>query len=153
MSINDRLADLGVSIPDLPPAPAGNYVPGVISGNLLFTAGQIPMRDGALSFLGTVGDTLTLEEGQEAARQCCLNGLAVAKSLLGDLTRIKRVVKVNGFVRSAPGFTDQPKVINGASDLLVAILGDAGRHARSALGVNELPLGVGVEIDFVFELT
>ncbi len=152
MSIEARVQALGLEIPDLPPSPAGNYLPGTITGNLLFTAGQIPTRNGQIAFKGIVGADLSIEDGQEAARLCCLNGLAVAKSLLGDLSRVKRVIKVNGFVRSAAGFTDQPKVINGASDLLVAILGEPGRHARAALGVNELPLGVGVEIDFLFEI-
>ena len=151
MSIEERLHALGLALPDSP-APAGNYVPGTIAGNLLFTSGQIPTKDGSIVYTGIVGADLSLEDGQEAARLCCLNGLAVAKSLLQDLERIKRVVKVNGYVRSAPGFTDQPKVINGASDLLVAALGEPGRHARAALGVNELPLGVGVEIDFLFEI-
>jgi enamine deaminase RidA (YjgF/YER057c/UK114 family) len=152
MTIEQRLHDLGIVLPDLPPSPQGNYIPGTITGNLLFTAGQIPTHEGKVAYTGIVGADLSLEDGQEAARLCCLNGLAVARNLLGDLERVKRVVKVNGFVRSAAGFTDQPKVINGASDLLVAILGDAGRHARAALGVNELPLGVGVEIDFLFEV-
>lgn len=152
MSFEERVRALGLEIPDLPPAPAGNYLPGTISGNLLFTAGQIPTKGGEIACTGTLGADLTIEDGQEAARLCCLNGLAVAKNLLdGDLSRIKRVIKVNGFVRSTESFTDQPKVINGASDLLVAILGDAGRHARAAIGVISLPLGVGVEIDFLFE--
>ena len=150
MSIEERLRELSLTLPGSP-APAGNYLPGTITGNLLFTSGQIPTKDGSIVYTGIVGADLSLEDGQEAARLCCLNGLAVAKSLLQDLERIKRVVKVNGYVRSAPGFTDQPKVINGASDLLVEALGEPGRHARAALGVSELPLGVGVEIDFLFE--
>jgi enamine deaminase RidA (YjgF/YER057c/UK114 family) len=150
VSIEERMNELGLALPPAP-APAGNYLPGTISGNLLFTSGQIPTKDGSIAYSGTVGADLSLEDGQAAARLCTLNGLAVAKGLLGDLDRITRVVKVNGYVRSAPGFTDQPKVINGASDLLVEILGDPGRHARAALGVSELPLGVGVEIDFLFE--
>jgi enamine deaminase RidA (YjgF/YER057c/UK114 family) len=151
MSFEARLADLGLALPDAP-APAGNYVSAVVAGGLLHTAGQIPRKDGSPAFLGTVGDDLTIEDGQEAARLCCLAGLAVAKAELGSLDRIKRVVKVNGYVRSGPGFTDQPAVINGASDLLVAVFGDAGRHARAAIGVSGLPLGVGVEIDFLFEV-
>lgn len=150
MSIEERIRSLGFEVPDLPAA-AGNYLPGTIVGNLLFTSGQIPTKDGKIACTGILGADLTIEEGQAAARLCTLNGLAVAKSLLGDLSRIKRVVKVNGFVRSAENFTDQPKVINGASDLLVEIFGDAGRHARAAIGVISLPLGVGVEIDFLFE--
>jgi enamine deaminase RidA (YjgF/YER057c/UK114 family) len=116
------------------------------------TSGQIPVKDGKLACAGYVGADVTLEEAEEAARMCCLGGLAVAKAELGSLDRIARVVKVNGYVRSAPGFTDQPKAINGASDLLVAIFGEKGRHARAAVGVNELPLGAAVEIDFTFAI-
>lgn len=149
MGIDAKLAELGI---ELPPAatPAGNYVPAVVAGDLLFTAGQVPRKDGDFAYRGVVGDDLTIEDGQAAARLCCLAGLSVAKAELGSLDRIVKVVKVNGFVRSAAGFGDQPKVINGASDLLVEIFGDAGRHARAAIGVSELPLNVGVEIDFVF---
>lgn len=151
MSAETRLIELEIELPE-PFAPAGNYVPAVISGNLLFTAGQVPRRDGDFACIGTVGADLTLEDGFEAARLCCLGGLAVARRELGSLDRILRVVKVNGFVRSAPGFSMQPKVINGASDLLVDLFGENGRHARAALGVSELPLGVAVEIDFIFEI-
>jgi enamine deaminase RidA (YjgF/YER057c/UK114 family) len=150
VSIERRLEELGLTLPEAA-TPAGNYVPAVIAGGLLYTAGQVPRKDGDF-FCGVVGGDLSLEDGQEAARLCCLAGLAVAKRALGSLDRIERVVKVNGFVRSAPGFTDQPKVINGASNLLVEVLGDAGRHARAAIGVNELPLGCAVEIDFVFQI-
>lgn len=151
MSIEDRLNELGITLPEAS-APAGNYVPWVLTGNQLFTSGQIPVKDGAIACKGYLGDDVTVEEGAAAARLCCLNGLAVAKAALGSLDRITRVVKVNGFVASASGFTDQPKVINGASDILVEILGDAGRHARSAVGMAELPLGCAVEIDFLFEI-
>ena len=148
MSVEERLAELGIELPEIG-TPAGNYVPAVEAGGMLYTAGQVPRKDGDF-FRGVVGADRTVEEGQEAARLCCLAGLAVAKRELSSLDRIERVVKVNGFVRSAPGFVDQPKVINGASDLLVEIFGDAGRHARAAIGVIELPLGCAVEIDFVF---
>jgi enamine deaminase RidA (YjgF/YER057c/UK114 family) len=151
MDVEARIAELGLTLPAAF-TPAGNYVPCVVSGNLLYTAGQVPRQDGDFAYRGVVGDDLTIEDGQAAARLCGLAGLAAAKRELGTLDRIRRVVKVNGFVRSAKGFADQPKVINGASDLLVEIFGDAGRHARSAIGVSELPLGVGVEIDFVFEI-
>lgn len=151
MSAEAKLTELGLTLP-APFAPAGNYVPAVITGNLLFTAGQVPRRDDQFAYIGRVGADLSLEDGYEAARLCCLGGLAVARRELGSLDRIKRVVKVNGFVRCAEDFRDQPKVINGASDLLVEIFGDAGKHARTAVGSNELPLGVGVEIDFVFEI-
>ena len=148
MTIEKRMEELGLALP-IAAAPAGNYVPTVLAGNLLFTSGQIPRAtDGLVT--GVVGRDLSVEQGQEAARLCCLAGLAAARQELGSLDRIERVVKVNGFVRSAPDFGDQPKVVNGASDLLVEIFGDAGRHARAALGTNELPLNVAVEIDFVF---
>ena len=151
MNVEARIEELGITLPEAF-APAGNYLPCVVSGNLVYTAGQVPRRDGDFAYRGVVGDDLTVEDGQEAARLCCLGGLAAVRREIGSLDRIHRVVKVNGFVRCAPGFADQPKVINGASDLLVEIFGDLGRHARSAIGVNELPLNVGVEIDFVFEL-
>jgi len=150
MGVDERLAELSIELPEIG-TPAGNYVPAVVAAGLLTTSGQVPRKDGEF-FRGVVGADLSIEEGQEAARLCCLAGLAVAKQMLGSLDRIERVVKVNGFVRSAPGFTDQPKVINGASDLLVAVFGESGRHARAAIGVNELPLGCAVEIDFVFKI-
>jgi enamine deaminase RidA (YjgF/YER057c/UK114 family) len=150
MSIEKRLRDLGLILPPAP-APAGNYVPFVRAGDLVFTAGQIAMKDGKL-IAGVVGRDLDLAAAQEAAKACCLLGLAVVKSAVGDLEKVVQVVKVNGFVRSAPGFTDQPKVMNGASDLLVAVLGDRGRHARAAIGVSELPLGAAVEVDFIFRV-
>lgn len=146
-----RLAELGIALPALGTA-AGNYVPFVLAGGLLYTAGQIPRNGDEIAFRGVVGAGLSLEDGRAAARLCTLGGLAVARMALGSLDRIERVVKVNGYVRSAPGFSDQPKVLNGASDLLVEIFGDAGRHARTAIGVAELPLGVGVEVDFTFAL-
>lgn len=150
MGYEDRIRELGLVLPELS-TPAGNYVPSVVAGDLIFTSGQIPVQAGLVSYQGVVGEDLTLEDGQQAARLCCLSALAVVRKELGSLDRVKRIVKVNGFVRSAKGFSDQPKVINGASDLLVEVFGDAGRHARAALGVNELPLGVGVEIDFVVQ--
>ncbi len=149
MSVVERLRELGLSLPPAP-APAGNYVPWVRTGNLLFTAGQLPLREGKVAVKGVLGADLSIEQGQEAARLCCLAGLAVANAALGDLERVEQVVKVTGFVRSAPGFADQPKVLNGASDLLVAVFADRGRHARAALGTTELPLNAAVEIDFVF---
>jgi enamine deaminase RidA (YjgF/YER057c/UK114 family) len=148
MSHEARLAELGLDLGPAP-TPAGNYLPAVLAGNLLFTAGQIP-RQGDQLVTGVVGQDLTVAEAYQAARLCCLGGLAAARGTLGTLDRIQGVVKVQGFVRSAPGFTEQPAVLNGASDLLVELLGDQGRHARAALGANELPLGVAVEVDFVF---
>jgi enamine deaminase RidA (YjgF/YER057c/UK114 family) len=151
MGIEARLTELGLD-PGPAPAAAGNYLPAVLVGNLLFTAGQIPRRDGELVLCGVVGEDLSVEEGYEAARLCCLGGLAAARAVLGSLDRIQRVVKVQGYVRSAPRFHQQPAVLNGASDLLIELMGEAGRHARTALGTSELPLGVSVEVDFIFEV-
>lgn len=150
-TIEDRLAARGLSLPDAP-APAANYVPYVQSGNLLFVAGQISNGpDGLVT--GKLGDSVDLETGVAAAEFCALNLLAQVNAACGgDLTRLKRVVKLTGFVNSTPDFTDQPKVINGASDLFVALLGDAGKHARAAVSAGALPLGVAVEIDGIFEI-
>ena len=149
--IDARLGELGLSLPDAP-APAANYVPYVLTGNTLYVSGQISMIDGAL-VTGKVGQDLSVEQGAEAARACALSLLAQVKAACGgDLSRLKRVVKLVGFVNSGPDFSDQPKVINGASDLMVALLGDTGRHARSAVSAAALPLGVAVEIEGIFEL-
>lgn len=146
-----RLAALGLSLPAAP-APAANYVPFVISGGHLWVSGQIS-RDDAGLICGRLGAGMSIEDGARAARSCALALLAQAGAALGgDFGRIRRVVKLVGFVNSTPDFTDQPKVINGASDLMVAVLGEAGRHARSAVGVAALPLGVAVEIEAVFEI-
>lgn len=146
-----RLAELGVTLPDAP-APAANYVPSVAVGNVLYVSGQIASGpDGLIK--GRLGDGMTVEEGAAAARACAINLLAQVRAACGgDLDRLKRVVKLGGFVNSAPDFTDQPKVVNGASDFMVAVFGDAGRHARAAVGVAALPLGVAVEIEGVFEI-
>ncbi len=144
------LAKLGIALPQAA-APAANYVPFVISGNLLFVSGQLPMENGKIAISGTLGDSVSLEDGQKAARLCAINIIAQAKAALGDLDRVRRVVRLGGFVASANGFTDQPRVVNGASDLMVAVFGDAGRHARAAVGVNVLPLGAAVEIDAIIE--
>jgi enamine deaminase RidA (YjgF/YER057c/UK114 family) len=146
--IEEKLASLGISIP-IPPEPAGSYLPVVISGNLAFVAGQIPMEGKQVKFRGKVDSIAT---GQEAARLCTINALAQLKSSLGSLNRIKRVIKVTGFVNSDPSFTDHAKVINGASDLLVTILGEKGKHARAAVGVSSLPLDSTVEIEFIVEV-
>jgi enamine deaminase RidA (YjgF/YER057c/UK114 family) len=148
--IEGNLKDLGITLPRAA-APAANYVPWVISGNLLFVAGQLPMEAGQIAVTGTLGTGVTLEVGQRAARLCAINIIAQARAALGDLDRIKRIVRLGGFVASANGFTDQSKVVNGASDLMVAVFGDAGRHARAAVGVNVLPLGAAVEIDAIIE--
>ena len=140
---------------ELPKAaiPVANYVPVVITGNLAFVAGQVTFWNGEVKFVGKLGKDYSVEQGQQAARLCGLNILAQMKAALGgDLDRIKRCVKLNVFVNSQPDFTEQPKVANGVSDLMVEVLGDAGKHARAALGVNVLPLNVAVEADAVFEI-
>ena len=149
--IETRLAELGLTLPDAP-APAANYVPYVISGNTLYVSGQVSMGpDGFIT--GKLGQDLSVEDGAAAARACALSLLAQVRSACGgDLSRLKRVVKLTGFVNSTPDFADQPKVINGASDTLAEILGDAGRHARSAVSAASLPFGVAVEIEGIFEI-
>jgi len=149
--VETRLAELGLTLPDAP-APAARYVPFVISGKLVHVSGQIAQGPGGL-IKGRLGEDMSIEEGMIAARHCALSLLAQARAACdGDFSRLKRVVKLNGFVNSTPEFTDQPKVINGASDLMGEVLGDAGAHARSAVGVAALPFGVAVEIDAIFEL-
>lgn len=150
-SIEERLAGLGVVLPQAA-APAANYVPFVRSGDLLFTSGQLPMKDGKLAATGLLGRDLDTAAGREAARLCAVNVLAQAKAALGDLELVRRLVKITVFVASAPGFTEQHLVANGASDLFVAALGEAGRHARSAVGTASLPLDAPVEIEAIFEV-
>ena len=149
--IEDRLNELGYPLPQLA-APAGSYLPAVKSGDLVFTSGQLPFHDGELANPGRLGDNVTVEQAQESARYSVLNALAAAKSVIGDLDKIERVVKVNGFVTSTDDFKQQPEVINGASDFLADIFGEAGQHARSALGTNALPKGTCVEIEFIFRV-
>lgn len=150
-TIDSRLKNLGISIPEAA-APAANYVPFAQSGSLLLTSGQLPLDGGKLVYTGQIGDELTVAHGQAAARACAINILAQAKAALGDLERIKRIVKITVFVASTPDFVEQHLVANGASDLLVAILGDAGKHARSAVGVASLPLNAPVEIEAIIEV-
>lgn len=150
MSVEARLAELGLELPEVA-TPAGSYVPAVISGNLVFTAGQIPLVDGKLMAEGRLGAEISPEEGKQIAQRCALNAIAAVKSVLGDLGRVKRVVKVVGFVASTPEFTAQPSVVNGASELLQAAFGDAGIHARSAVGVAVLPLNSPVEVELIVE--
>lgn len=150
MSVEARLAALGLELPEVA-TPAGAYVPAVISGNLVFTAGQIPLVDGKLMAEGRLGVEITAEAGKEIAQRCALNAIAAVKSVLGDLGRVKKVVKVVGFVASTPEFTAQPGVVNGASELLQAAFGDAGIHARSAVGVAVLPLNSPVEVELIVE--
>lgn len=151
-TVLERLAQLNLTLPAAA-APAANYVPFVVSGKLVFVAGQIPMREGKVAYQGRLGAGVSLEQGQEAARLCALNVIAQLREACGgDLERVRRVVKVGVFVACAPEFTDQPKVANGASDLLVAAFGEAGKHARAAVGCPSLPLGVPVEVDAVVEI-
>lgn len=150
--IETKLQQLGIALPE-PAAPVANYVGYVITGNLVFVSGQVPFKDGKLGFIGKVGQDLTAEEGAEAARYCAINILAQVKAACGgNLDRVKRCVKLGGFVNATPDFGDHPKVINGASDLIVEVLGDKGKHARFALGAGSLPANTAVEIDAVFEI-
>ncbi len=150
--IDARLAELGIELPEAV-APVANYVPYVVVGNLIFTAGQITLVGTEMKYVGIVGEDFSIDEGYQAARLCGLNLLAHVRAACGgDLARVKRVVKLGGFVRCVPEFVDQPKVINGASDLMVEIFGDNGLHARFAVGATSLPLGAAVEVDSIFEI-
>lgn len=151
MTATARLAELGLSLPAVA-APVAAYVPAVRTGNLVWTSGQLPFVDGALPMTGKVGAEVDAGRAQELARTCALNALAAIAAEIGDLDRVRRVVKVVGFVASAPGFFGQPGVINGASELLGEVFGDAGRHARSAVGVAVLPLDAPVEVEVVVEV-
>ena len=151
MSVSARLSELNIILPAAP-APAANYVPYVQSGNLLFVSGQISAGPDGL-IVGRVGEDMDVAAGAAAARACGLALIAQAQAALGDLDRIRRVVKLTGFVNSTPGFTDQPEVINGCSDLMVEVFGDAGRHARAAVSAAALPRGVAVEIEAIFEIS
>ena len=146
-----RLQELGVELPS-PAAPVAAYVPCVRTGNLVYVSGQVPSVDGKPTHLGHLGDDVDLEAGRAAARTCAVNVLAALKAELGELSQVRRVVKVTGFVASAPGFTDMPKVVNAASELFGEAFGDAGRHSRSAVGVAALPLGVPVEVEAIVEV-
>ena len=151
MSAEARLVELGIELPQ-PSPPIASYVPYVIAGSTIFISGQIPMRDGALPRTGLVGQDLTQEEAVEEARACAINALAQLRAAASSLDHISRIVKLTVFVASAPGFRAQPFVANGASDLLVEVFGEDGRHARSAVGVAELPLGAPVEVEVIAEL-
>ncbi len=151
MSIQDKLASMGLSLP-VAARPLGSYVPAVCSGNLVFTSGQGPIRDGQLGPLGWVGQDLTVEQAQEAARRYALNCLAAVVSITGDLDCVARIVRVTGYVNSAADFTDQPAVVNGASDFLVELFGEAGKHSRAAVGVYQLPMRIPVEVDLITEV-
>lgn len=150
--IDARLKELGIELPNAP-APAANYVPYVISGSLVFVAGQITALNGEVKYKGKVGRDMGVDEAYQAARLCGLNLIAQAKAACGgDLDRVKRVVKVGGFVNGTPDFTDHPKVVNGASDLMAEVFGDKGKHARFAVGSGSLPLGIAVEVEAIFEI-
>ncbi|HET6918709.1 MAG TPA: RidA family protein [Jiangellaceae bacterium] len=151
MTPEERLAELGLTIPPVA-APVAAYVPAVRTGSYVYTAGQLPLRDGELMHTGKVGAGVSPEEGYECARQCALNALAAISSQVGDLSAITRVVKLVGFVSSDPAFTAQPQVVNGASEMLGQIFGDIGQHARSAVGVPVLPLDAPVEVELVVEV-
>jgi enamine deaminase RidA (YjgF/YER057c/UK114 family) len=149
--VEERLRELGLEIPE-PAPPIANYVPAVRTGNLVFLSGHGPRQAGTYVYLGKLGRELSVDDGYRAAQVVILSALASLKAEIGDLDRVRRVVKLLGMVNSAPDFHDQPAVINGASDLLVDIFGDAGRHARSAVGMAELPMGISVEIELVVEV-
>lgn len=148
--VEDKIAALGLAVPT-PAKPVAAYVPTARTGNLVFTAGQIPVVDGQLKYKGKLGAEISIEQGYDSARICALNCLGAIKAEIGDLDKVTRVVKVTGFVASAEGFIDAPKVINGASELLVAAFGEAGKHARAALGVAELPMGCPTEVEMIVE--
>ena len=147
--IEEKIKSIGIKLPN-PPSPAGSYIPVVKSGNLLYVSGQIPMEDGKVVFTGKVSDT-NIETAQKSARICAINILAQLKKELGDLEKISRIVRLSGFVNSGPEFTQQPKVINAASDLLYEIFGECGKHSRIAVGVSSLPLNSMTEIDAIVE--
>lgn len=149
--IEAKLAELGITLPQPVPA-AANYVPAVRSGNMLYVSGQLPIGPGGITLTGTLGDGVSIEDANAAAKLCAVNILAQTKAVIGDLDAVVRIVKLVGFVASAPGFGDQPKIVNGASDLMVEVFGDKGRHARSAVGVAALPFGAAVEVEAVIEI-
>lgn len=151
MTIREKIVSLGYELPS-PPKPAGSYVPAVRTGNLLYLAGQLPLKNGELLLEGKIGpDEHTTKEGADAAVQCALNALAAVDEAVG-LDNVVRVIRVGGYVNSAPGFTAQPAVANGVSDFLVKVFGENGKHVRSAVGTSELPMGAAVEFDFIFEV-
>jgi enamine deaminase RidA (YjgF/YER057c/UK114 family) len=149
--IEEKIRKLGFELPEAP-KPVAAYIPAVRAGSLVYTAGQVAIVKGELKYKGKIGKSLKLEDGQKAAEICALNCLAAIKGAIGELNLIKRIVKLTVFVNSADGFTEQPKVANGASELLVEIFGEKGKHARSAVGVDELPLNAAVEIEMIVEV-
>ena len=151
MNIEDKLRQMGLELPE-PPTPVAAYVPTVRAGNLIFVSGQVPRDRGEVKYRGHLGGNVSIEEGRAAARLCALNALAALKKEMGAFGRLRRIVKLTGYVASAAGFNDQSKVLDGASQFLIELLGDAGQHARAAVGVNELPLGVCVEVEMIAEV-
>jgi enamine deaminase RidA (YjgF/YER057c/UK114 family) len=149
--IEARLKELGVTLPQ-PPMPVASYVPVTISGNIVFVSGQIPIADGAIKYVGKLGVDVPLEAGQAAAQLCAINILAQLKAAIGDLDRVVKCLRLGVFVNAAPDYSQHPEVANGASDLIAALFGDAGKHARAAVGVGSLPRGVAVEVDATFEI-
>jgi len=149
--IEERLAELGIVLPPAP-QPVASYIPVKVVGDLAWVAAQIPMQDGAVTVAGKVGGEVTIDDANAGARRCALQALAALQAALGTLDRVKGIVKLDVFVASATGFTDHPKVANGASDLLVEVFGDEGRHARAAVGVPELPLGAAVEVALLVQV-
>jgi len=147
----EKLKELGIEIPEAP-KPLASYIPAAISGNLVYTAGQVPLENGKLNYTGLAGKDISIEDAQKAAKVCAINCLSVVKSAIGDLNRIERILKLTVFVASADGFVDQPKVANGASDFIVEVFGEKGKHVRSAVGVSGLPLNAPVEIEMIVEL-
>ena len=149
--IEEKLKEIGIKLPD-PPSPAGSYIPVVISKNIAYVSGQIPIKSGEVSFTGKVPVEQSIENAQNAAKLCIINALAQLKSQLGSLDNISKILRVSGFVNSTPNFSEHPQVINAASDLLYQIFGDTGKHTRTAIGVNSLPLNSTVEIDMIVEI-
>ena len=152
MSPEDKIIELGVELPEAP-TPLGSYVPCIQTGNLIFLSGILPLRNGKLTRTGKVGESISLDEAREDARTVVINALSILRSSLGSLDKVKRCIRVAGYVASAADFTEQPRVLNAASDLIFEIFGDTGRHARVAVGVNVLPLNSPVEIEFIFEVS
>jgi enamine deaminase RidA (YjgF/YER057c/UK114 family) len=151
MTPEEKLISLGIELPEVP-RPLGSYVPFVKTGNLIYISGMLPLKAGKLEKTGRVGESVILEDAYQAAKIATINGLSVLKSAVGNLNKVTRCVKISGFVASAQGFTDQPKVLNGASDFIFEVFGERGRHTRIAVGVNILPMDSPVEIAFVFEV-
>lgn len=151
MSYEKKLADMGINLPPAP-NPLAAYVPAVKAGGYVYTSGQIPLVNGQLEYKGKLGAEVSVDQGYQAARVCALNCLSVIKAQIGSLDNIEKIVKVVGFVNSAPGFNQQPQVVNGASELFGEIFGEAGKHARSAVGVNELPIDAAVEVEVIAKI-